>query len=151
MPLDELRLVGAVIPNAESDGGRDMRECDYILVVEDDDSVRDILKLALEDEGYQVITAANGAEALTVAAARPPRLIVLDLRMPVLSGWDFSRMYQSSSGKAAPILVLSAGTERELDQAKLPGAAFLAKPFELDELLAAVRELTAGSPPSGVS
>jgi CheY-like chemotaxis protein len=66
-----------------------------VLVVDDEEAIRLTLAEALEDEGYAVVTAQNGAEALVQVRARPPHGIVLDLMMPVLDGWGFLKAYRA--------------------------------------------------------
>ncbi len=109
-----------------------------ILIVDDDDSIRELVAMALEDEGYEVMTAAQGVQALQIAAATPPDLILLDMRMPIMDGWAFARTYHQLPGPHAPIIVLSA-TRNGLAVAEEVGAAgYLAKPFELVQLLTVV-------------
>jgi DNA-binding response OmpR family regulator len=117
---------------------------DVILVVEDDESARVLLEMALVDEGYDVVTAKNGAVGLTIALDRRPKLILLDLRMPVMDGWQFARAYRERAAEPAPIVLLTAGSDRDLARADLPGDALVRKPFDLDELLAIVRPLVRG-------
>jgi CheY-like chemotaxis protein len=109
-----------------------------ILVVEDDDSVRDALCLLLQLEGHQVVTAPNGAVALEVIPRCSPRLILLDLRMPVMDGWTFVRAYRETEGPHVPIVVITAAWDIAASAARLEVAAVLEKPFGLPDLLAAV-------------
>jgi len=114
---------------------------DYILVVEDDFDIREALIQILEEEGYAVRGAANGQEALDVAAAEPvPKLILLDLMMPVMNGWQF-RAEQMKDPRLAPVpvLLISADPQVQPKAEKLGVAALLKKPISLDELLAAVK------------
>ncbi len=60
----------------------------------DDRAIRQVVEMALEDEGYTVTTAANGREALAVIATRPPAVVLLDLNMPVMSGWEVTAQVQ---------------------------------------------------------
>jgi two-component system, chemotaxis family, chemotaxis protein CheY len=116
-----------------------------VLVVEDDTSIRMTVAEVLADEGYAVVTAENGLEALKIVANQPPHLVVLDLMMPVLDGWGFlEACRQEKLWAEIPVLVLSA--YRNLAQAahREPRINhFLHKPFELDELVAAVGRLVA--------
>jgi CheY-like chemotaxis protein len=66
-----------------------------VLVIEDDDAIRAVVSAALEDEGYQVVNARDGAEGLQVARTEQPRIILLDMRMPVIDGWEFTRRYRA--------------------------------------------------------
>ncbi len=110
-----------------------------ILVVDDDPCIRTALAEVLEDEGYQVACASNGAEALDQLQHDDdaPSLIVLDLMMPVMDGWAF-RCAQRSDPRLSgiPVLVLSAVNRPEaLYGEPLGEDGFLAKPFELQRLL----------------
>jgi two-component system chemotaxis response regulator CheY len=106
-----------------------------ILVVEDDDEIRSVTVDALADEGYAVDQAVDGAAALDCAAAAPPDLILLDMRMPILSGWDFVREYRGRPGTHAPIVVMSAASDTEARAAEVDADGVLIKPFDLDVLL----------------
>jgi two-component system, chemotaxis family, chemotaxis protein CheY len=113
---------------------------DRILVVDDDDSIRQIVRLCLLDEGYEVEEAANGQDALeVVSGGTAPSLILLDLRMPVMDGWEFARRYHRMPGPHAPIVAFVASLNVTADSADLGSAAILSKPFDIDELLNAVR------------
>jgi two-component system, chemotaxis family, chemotaxis protein CheY len=119
----------------------------YVLVVEDDDEIRDFVALLLEGEGYAVRTARNGAEALDVVRDNAPRLILLDMRMPVMDGWGFARAYRTQPGPHAPILVMTAARDAAQRAHEIQADAYLAKPFDLDDLMSLVDRLTA---PSGL-
>ena len=110
-----------------------------ILVVDDDESIRQIVRLCLGDEGYEVFEAANGVDALALLPACQPDLILLDVRMPVMDGWEFARRYRLGPGPHAPIVAFVAALNAEEECADLEAATILAKPFDLDDLLAIVR------------
>jgi CheY-like chemotaxis protein len=116
-----------------------------VLVVDDDSYIRDVVSQLLASEGYAVEEAANGAEALHIVsdAARRPDLILLDLMMPVMDGWEFARRLQEYRPRLdIPIIVLSAA-RLPADRLRVSGAeAVLAKPFDLDELLEHVEQWT---------
>jgi CheY-like chemotaxis protein len=110
-----------------------------ILVVDDYDDARGALRDALEERGYAVIEAANGQEALTFLASRPDanvRLILLDLQMPVMDGWQFLKVLRSYVRLASiPVIVVSAHAHR-FQAAQDPGVVgCLHAPRELDQLL----------------
>jgi CheY-like chemotaxis protein len=109
-----------------------------ILVVEDDEAVRDLMVLALGDAGYRVVTATDGRDALDLLKQERPRLIMLDLRMPRLNGWEFAAAYHASPPPHAPIVVMTAGRDVEARAADVGAVGYLGKPFDLDELLAVV-------------
>jgi two-component system, chemotaxis family, chemotaxis protein CheY len=110
-----------------------------VLVVDDDESIRQIVRLCLGDEGYDVFEAANGLDALALLPDCRPDLILLDLRMPVMDGWEFARRYRLGPGPHVPIVAFIAALNAEMEAADLDAASVLAKPFDLEELLAIVR------------
>jgi two-component system, chemotaxis family, chemotaxis protein CheY len=112
-----------------------------ILIVDDDESIRQIVGLCLSDEGYQVFEAPNGQVALDQLDEARPDLILLDLRMPVMDGWEFARSYRTRPGPHADIIAFVAGLNVEEESAELNAASVLSKPFDLDDLLQVVRSL----------
>jgi two-component system chemotaxis response regulator CheY len=113
-----------------------------VLVVDDDDAIRLTVADALEDEGYLVLTATNGREALEEVESAPPDAIVLDLMMPVLDGWGFlEACRQRELCQGIPVLVMSAYRRLTETAPELKVRACIAKPFELDVLLGAVERL----------
>jgi DNA-binding response OmpR family regulator len=110
-----------------------------ILVVDDEAKLRDLLRVYMEQEGYRVVEAANGREALYVARVEKPDLIVLDLLMPEMGGYEFMRAFSKEA--ETPVIMLTAKVE---DQDKILGLElgaddYLAKPFNVRELIARVR------------
>jgi DNA-binding response OmpR family regulator len=122
-----------------------------VLVVEDDADIADVLRRSLRNEGYQVKTSADGVEALDVAAAFIPDLVVLDLGLPRLDGVEVCRRLRDDGD--VPILMLTARAELEDRVAGLDSGAddYLVKPFERQELLARIRALLRRRPPRGVA
>ena len=112
-----------------------------ILIVDDDESIRQIVRICLTDEGYEVFEAPNGQVALNTLGEFMPDLILLDLRMPVMDGWEFAKRYEKMPGPRAPVVAFVAALNAEQDCADLDAAGILAKPFDLDDLLRAVRNL----------
>jgi len=110
-----------------------------ILVVDDDTELRQLVKSYLVEEGFRVSTAADGREALFVARQEKPSLIVLDLMMPEMSGYDFVRAYAREGD--APIIVLTAKIEEGDKVLGLEMGAddYVTKPFSLRELTARIR------------
>ncbi len=106
-----------------------------ILVVDDDESILDFVREALEDEGFEVLTATDGAEALNLAQERPPDLILLDMRMPIVDGWEFAESYARQPGPHAPLIVMTAARDAASIATDIHAAGYLAKPFTLDDLL----------------
>ena len=114
-----------------------------VLLVEDNDDVREMMSLALQLAGNGVLTASNGSEALRVLAERPPPcLILLDLMMPVMDGWELrAALRRDPTLSRIPVVVISALTE---DMARRLGATgYLPKPVDIDQLLQVVCDLCA--------
>jgi CheY-like chemotaxis protein len=111
-----------------------------ILVVDDDPSIRTTVAEILNLEGYSVETATNGAEALSAVERRPFSLVLLDMRMPVLNGWDFARALKDR-GVELPILVMTAAQNARRWAEEIGAEGYVAKPFELVDLLDAVERL----------
>jgi two-component system response regulator MprA len=113
-----------------------------LLIAEDDRGVRESLARALEFEGYEVITAPDGVEALNQAAGSNPDLIILDVMMPGFDGLEVARKLRAK-GNPVPILMLTALHEITDRVQGLDAGAddYLVKPFSLDELLARLRAL----------
>jgi DNA-binding response OmpR family regulator len=106
-----------------------------VLVVDDDQPIREFVKQALADEGYDVRTAANGEEALYTLGGLEVHLILLDVRMPGVDGWQVLDELRSAAGAATPVVVMTALYSGQ-DRALQSGAqGYLAKPFELQDLL----------------
>jgi CheY-like chemotaxis protein len=115
-----------------------------ILVVDDDDTIRELLELALRDEGYEVGSAGDGGAALEMIERFRPHLILLDLRMAGMDGATFAAAYRKRPGRRAPIAVVSAVREPALAAAEIGAQGFLAKPFDLGDLLSLVARLARG-------
>ncbi len=110
-----------------------------VLVVDDEADIRATVSAMLEIEGYDVDEAANGADALQAVEQRPPDLILLDMRMPVLDGWGFASELRRR-GHRTPIVVMTAARDAARWAREIAAAAFVAKPFGMDDLIAAVEE-----------
>jgi len=110
-----------------------------ILIVEDDEDLREMMAQLLALEGFKAETAANGREALAyLAQGDRPDVILLDLMMPVMDGWEFRRHQVTDPALAAvPVVVLSALEPARAEA--LQGVAFLKKPLDFDRLLELVR------------
>jgi len=110
-----------------------------VLIIEDHHDLREALVEILVLEGYEVSAAADGEQALGEARLRRPDLILLDLMMPVMNGWQF-RAEQAKDPDLAPIpvVVMSA-----FDTEEIEAAALLPKPFQMDDMLDTVRRLAA--------
>jgi two-component system, OmpR family, response regulator MprA len=122
-----------------------------VLVVEDDESIADVVRRALRQEGHDVRSAADGVEALDLSEEFIPDLVVLDLGLPRLDGVEVCRRLRAESD--VPILILTARAETEDRVEGLDSGAddYLVKPFELSELLARTRALMRRRPPRGTA
>jgi CheY-like chemotaxis protein len=123
---------------------------DALLIVDDDQDILGTLHLLLEAAGYNARTAANGVEALeSIEREGMPRLVLLDMKMPVMDGWQFIAEFDRRYGRAVPVVVMTAATSAK-DRAQAATAdAYLAKPFSFDvlvELLRKYLDAGAGSP-----
>jgi two-component system response regulator MprA len=120
-----------------------------LLVVDDDPDVRDSLRRALGYAGYAVATASNGADALASVSRSPVDLIILDVLMPMLDGFDTCRALRER-GNATPVIVLTARDAVDDRVAGLEAGAddYLVKPFALRELLARVNALLRRTQPA---
>ena len=121
-----------------------------ILVVDDDDDIRAVVRETLWEAGYSVVEAVNGKTALEFLVAHhgaEPALILLDLAMPVMTGWEFLEVVKDDL-RFAQIPILISSASRPQPDAKTHGAivGFLPKPFERDELLAKVRQTLDAEP-----
>ena len=120
-----------------------------VLVVDDDPAVRASLERALKLEGYEVLTAANGGEALREVAVSPPDALVLDVLMPEVDGLEVCRRLRGA-GDRTPVLMLTArdAVSDRVDGLDAGADDYLVKPFALEELLARLRALLRRSEPA---
>jgi two-component system chemotaxis response regulator CheY len=116
-----------------------------VLVVDDDPDILQTLGLCLSSEGYRVLMAANGKEALEILDREHPSVILLDLMMPVMDGWQFVQELEHRGRRDVPLLILSADRSVQGHAQQLRANGHLAKPFDLDELLGKVQQLTTGA------
>lgn len=107
-----------------------------VLVVDDDPGVLEVLELALDAEGYQVVVARNGLEGLEQACSHRPDLMVVDLMMPIMDGWQLVREFRRDQATGStPVIILSAAHNIDEAARDLGVEAVIAKPFNLDDLL----------------
>jgi len=118
-----------------------------VLVVDDDKGIREFVRTVLSDEGYDVAEATDGQQALDRVAQRRPDVILLDMRMPVMDGWEFARTYRERPGPHAPIVIVTAALDVAKDAKEIGADGFLAKPFQLDDLLQLVQQHSAPAAP----
>ena len=112
-----------------------------VLVVDDDPNIRRMIMAALRRDGYSFFEAPNGREALDLMRERHPDVVVLDLMMPVLSGWDvLKERQQDATLRRIPVIVVSANRDPDVVVAVNAGiCAFLPKPFDIGALSALVK------------
>lgn len=106
-----------------------------VLVVEDDPDMAALVHMIVSEAGYGVRTAADGAAALERVAERMPGVILLDMRMPVMDGWEFAREFGARFGRAAPVVVITAAENARARAEEISADGWLEKPFELDDVL----------------
>jgi len=119
-----------------------------VLVADDDEDILELVRMVLEEVGYEVVGAFDGEQALSLAIERPPDLCVLDVMMPKLDGCELTRRLRSNPGTSeVPILLLSARTQWEsVVQGKEAGAdEYITKPFVPEDLQRSVHTLLASS------
>jgi len=115
-----------------------------ILVVDDDADFRALVTTALAQAGFEPLEAATGADALESATQTRPSLVVLDVRLPDLSGYEVCRELRDRLGGSVPVLFVSGERVESFDRVAgllVGGDDYLAKPFQLDELVARARRL----------
>lgn len=135
--------MSAAIPNVPDEAGDP--EKSSILVVDDDPDVVEAVGVVLEDDGYRVETATDGPAALKSVLEAPPDLIVLDVRMPRLNGWEFCEIVRRQSHtRDVPVLFLTGRGEMrdQITAMQVGGSGHLRKPFRIEDLRDKVRALT---------
>jgi DNA-binding NarL/FixJ family response regulator len=113
-----------------------------ILVVDDDDGFRSLISVVLDQYGYAPLEASTGEEALELAASTPPLLVVLDVRLPGMSGYEVCRALREEFGDGLPIIFVSGERTQSFDRVAgflIGGDDYLVKPFALDDFVARVR------------
>jgi len=111
-----------------------------ILLVDDDQAVRRMLLRVLEDEGYLVLPAASGAEALEIAATRSPDLALLDLAMPVQDGWKVFQQL-ANDYPLLPVVIITARPNQLFPALASGVGALMEKPLDLPKLLRTIQDL----------
>lgn len=111
-----------------------MAQAGSVLAVDDDPSILDLMTDILSGEGYRVLPAQNGAEALSILESDRPCVVLLDMRMPTLDGWGFARSMRDK-GLRYPVVVVTAAENARAWAQEIGADAYLAKPFQLNDLL----------------
>jgi DNA-binding response OmpR family regulator len=108
-----------------------------VLVIDDEPTIRQILKIGLEAQGFAVSLAPNAQEGMNIVVSDPPELVILDLMMPQRDGWWFLREMQHHAGRRPLVIVLSArsGQGERLLAHHLGVAEYIVKPFDLDDVV----------------
>lgn len=117
-----------------------------ILIAEDERDIRDLITFTLRFAGYEVIAASNGEEAVTLALQEVPDLILLDVRMPRMTGYEAcAKIKENQATKDTPVMFLSAkGQETEIQAGLSAGAVeYLLKPFAPDQLISRIQAVLA--------
>ncbi len=109
-----------------------------VLIVEDDIDLLAMMGMVLSSEGYSVVTATNGKEALNQIDDQMPGLILLDMKMPIMDGWQFAERFYDEYDRAAPIVVVTAARDAKIWAREVGADGFLAKPFDIDDLIRTV-------------
>lgn len=119
------------------------------MVVDDEAAIRDLLVALLEDEGYAVVTAEDGHQALDLLRTERPDLVLLDIMMPGMDGREVCRrMRDMPNGRDLPIVLMSAAMQPEVGGC--PVSAFLPKPFDIEQLLHTIQQaIGSGLSPGG--
>lgn len=118
-----------------------MDQSKTILIIEDEKDILSTLKDFLEFEGYKVMAAENGVVALELLETGiMPDLILLDMKMPMMNGWEFAAAYMAKYPSGAPIIVTTAAVDAEQRAADAKAIDWVEKPFNLDILLEKIRK-----------
>ncbi|HVE92058.1 MAG TPA: response regulator [Actinomycetota bacterium] len=120
-----------------------------ILIAEDDASTRQLLSRALQADEHETFEAKDGAEALEVARQRSPQLLILDVNMPKMNGFEVARRLQADPGSPDRRIIFLTGAVDEEDHLKgwtVGADAYLTKPFEPEQLSDLVREVLSATP-----
>jgi DNA-binding response OmpR family regulator len=115
-----------------------------ILVVEDDTGIRDVLCLALEDEGFVAAPAEDGAAAMAWLDAHSPALTLLDMNLPRVGGSQVARRLQMEHGGDVPIVVVTADDWAAQKAHEVGAVAYFRKPFDLNQLLSTIQRILRG-------
>ncbi len=116
-----------------------MDESKVVLVVDDDIALLDMVEMILQGAGYRVTTAAEGEEALAKVAQEMPDVILLDMKMPGMDGWEFASEFRARHDRRAPIVVLTAAEDARKRAEEIGAEGYLGKPFNIDDLVSIVR------------
>lgn len=112
------------------------------MVVDDEKDILLTLKDFFESEGYNVLTAENGLEAMQLLEKfAPPDLILLDMKMPVMNGWEFANKFRDKHDHLSPVVVITAAADAEQRAKDINADGWIEKPFNLDDLLKKIKQI----------
>jgi excisionase family DNA binding protein len=137
------RDLDAFVAGSGSGTGGKVRGTPLVLIVDDDERIREFVRVNLEMDGYAVREAGNAEEGLAVLEEEPPDLILLDVMMPGVDGWEMLRRVHERHGVGAiPVVMFSGQVESSNEDAVARGAqGFLGKPFNPQDLISRTKEL----------
>lgn len=118
-----------------------------IMIIDDDPEIRETISMLLEDEGYCVIEAPHGAAALDLMQRHRPAVILLDMRMPQMDGWQFASAYRELPLPHAPIITMTAAADAKRWASEIGANDVLPKPFQVDDLITTVSRWVTGTLP----
>lgn len=137
-----VRRSGLVLEGGTSVGVGETRAYPTVLVADDDAGVREMVREVLVDDGYEVVVAENGQDAEDRIAANPPSLILLDLHMPVVNGWQVHEWLKARDAHI-PVVFMTAGERARREAERCHADAYLQKPFDLTMLTSTVERFVA--------
>ena len=119
-----------------------------VLIIEDETNIADLLKIYLKKEGYRVETAPDGGEGLKLFRSLKPDLVLLDLMMPVMDGWEVCKAIRAESQTPVIMLTAKSETDDKVAGLKLGADDYITKPFEMKEVLARIEAVLRRSEPA---
>jgi len=109
-----------------------------VLVVEDEPDMVLLVTTILEDAGYRVLSAGDGQQGLAVLEREHPKLILLDMKMPIMNGWEFAKALRERYNSHPPVVVFTAAENAARTASEIGADGHVGKPFDLDQFLAYV-------------
>lgn len=114
-----------------------------VLIIEDNADLLNLIQMALNTKGYVTYTAENGKKGLdTIEREGLPDVILLDMKMPVMDGWEFSRKFGNDYGRSAPIVVMTAAEDSRKRAMEIGADSYIGKPFKLQALFEQIENIT---------
>ena len=111
-----------------------------VLVVEDDPALGRVIELVLRDAGYMVVSANDGQEALDKIDQQRPGVVLLDMKMPVMDGWEFASELRARHGRAVPVIMVTAAWDSQQRAQEIGADDYLDKPFDINDLVRVVEQ-----------